>query len=357
MARVYDPELTAQSGEVEVKTRKSPEMKTENKVAVDPSLLKEAEEKDKSKIRVIKQQISEMPSHEEVTAITPKPAAKPAKQGMWGRLKTWFSGVPQEMTEDYKKEVAKDKKEGEELFKHYKKNEKQLGEAGKKRELQTKQARAEMQFFAEGDKMNEIKTAPDETNFDNEEIELSEADIEEIPATVDEKVDEVEEVGQKLDRMHEKNKTHHNVATVEPSGLGEDADAEAVGKKFDAMFAKNRTKTADEQSEALIDKLETKRVAAKARRESQLEKVRKGVENRKALSRIVEAYEEAENLGKFKDYMLETSDFALTQERVKKDKTTETFLRALIKKSDSGAKFEDFFAALPVEKDYLDKAA
>lgn len=76
--------------------------------------------------------------------------------------------------------------------------------------------------------------------------------------------------------------------------------------------------------------------------------------DRAKLDRILEAYEEAENAGKFLEFMLENSDMPLTQERVEKDPALAQYLKSNFEEQELGLRYEDLVQALPTEQDYID---
>ena len=109
------------------------------------------------------------------------------------------------------------------------------------------------------------------------------------------------------------------------------------------------------------EKKYNKNVISRDAHEAKKDMARKAVENKEKelhanLDRILEAYEEAETVDKFLDYMLETSDMALTKERAESDPAIAEYLKSNFKEQELGSRYEDFIQALPTEQDFMDKA-
>ena len=88
--------------------------------------------------------------------------------------------------------------------------------------------------------------------------------------------------------------------------------------------------------------------------------VSKGVDaggnNEANLDRIFEAYEEANTVNDFVQFMLKHSDLALTKERAESDPSIKQYLESKFDEEKTGLRYEDLVHALPAEEDYENNA-
>lgn len=141
----------------------------------------------------------------------------------------------------------------------------------------------------------------------------------------------------------------YNAAKASDKAITEAKERERVKKQVgDVRVRLAKIKDTKEAEEGLEKRIAGYQKEAEEQEQKQLDSVQ--------LDRVLEAYKKADTVDKFLEYMLETSDLVLTQERAKKDPAIAKYLKSHFKEQELGARYEDFIEALPSEQDYIDKA-
>ena len=126
----------------------------------------------------------------------------------------------------------------------------------------------------------------------------------------------------------------------------EDDAAKVRAKRL--AFAKERARVAKEPK---VDDFESYEVTG-----GEIESEKDEKKEEANLDRIFEAYEEANTVNDFMQFMLKNSDLLLTKERAESDPSIKQYLESKFDEEKTGLRYEDMVQALPSEEDYENNA-